>query len=269
MLVASYPGKQDRIGAGTMDNSIYISLSKQLGLFRDLEVSANNLANVNTPGYNAQKMMFSQYLNKDFARKDAYANDPLTYRDTSAGTMQHTGNPLDVAITGSNAYFQLQTPLGTRFTRAGNFQLDANGTLVDPNGYPVLGADGGQIALPNNAVNIAINGAGQITADGADVGQIGMMEFANERAMTRLGNNLFTSNETPQPVQQVIQPGTVAPLTNARMVQGALEGSNVNAIGEMTRVMELSRSVGNSAKFIEGMYDLERKMGSVYTRQSA
>ena len=239
-----------------MDNSIYITLSKQMGMFRDLEVSANNLANVNTPGYNAEKLMFSQHLAKDNSRKDAYSNDPLSYRDTTNGSMKMTGNPFDVAING-NAYFQIQTPLGTRFTRAGNFQVDPNGTLVTPDGYPVLGADGGQITMPDNTINVAINGAGQITADGNDVGQIGMMEFTNEQAMERLGNSMYTSSEAPQPS------------LSARMVQGAIETSNVSAVGEMTRVMELSRSVGNSAKFIEAMYDLERKMGTTYARQTA
>ncbi len=239
-----------------MDNSIYITLSRQLGLFRDLEVSANNLANVNTPGFNASKLMFSDYLVKDNTRKDAYSNDPLTFRDTAGGAMKITGNPFDVAINGQ-AYFQIQTPLGTRYTRAGNFQVDPNGTLVTTDGNPVLGADGGQITIPDNAINVSINGSGQINADGDDVGQIGMMEFANEQAMTRLGNSLYNATETPQPS------------LSARMVQGSLESSNVSAVTEMTRVMELSRSVGNTAKFIEGMYDLERKMGSVYARQTA
>lgn len=239
-----------------MDNSIYITLSRQMALFRDLEVSANNLANVNTTGYNGTKLMFSQYLEKDNARKDAYLNDPLSYRDTANGAIKTTGNPLDVAING-HAYFQVQTPLGTRYTRSGNFQIDPAGTVVTPEGYAVLGADGGQITIPDNAINVAINGAGQITADGNDIGQIGVMEFVDEQSMTRLGNNLYTSKETPQPS------------LTARLVQGAIETSNVSAIGEMTRVIELQRGVGNTAKFIETMYDLTRKMGSVYARQQA
>jgi len=237
-----------------MDNSIYITLSKQMGMFRDLEVSSNNLANVNTAGFNAEKMMFADFLVKDTGRKDAYADDPLTYRDTANGSMKLTGNTFDVAING-RAYFQIQTPLGTRFTRAGNFQVDPNGTLVTVDGNPVLGADGGQITLPDNVQNVAINGSGQISADGNDVGQIGMMEFTDEQAMTRLGSNMYTSAETPLPSD------------SARMVQGAIESSNVSAISEMTRVMQLSRNVGNSAKFIESMYDLERKMGTTYAKQ--
>jgi len=121
----------------------------------------------------------------------------------------------------------------------------------------VLGADGGQIIIPDTAVNVVINGAGQITVDGEDVGQVGVMEFANEQAMTRLGNNLYTSTEEP------LQSET------ARVAQGALESSNVTAVTEMVRVMNVSRSVTNTAKFIETMYDLERRTSQVYTRASA
>ncbi len=249
-----------------MDNSIYITLSRQMALFRDMEVTANNIANVDTPGYNAEKLMFSDYLVKDTAkRKDAYADDPVSYRDTANGPLKQTGNPLDLAING-DAYFQVQTPLGIRYTRAGNFQVDSEGTLMTNNGHPVLGADGGQITIPQNAINVSINGVGQISADGEDVGQVGLMQFENEQAMTRMGNNLYTSTETPLPATT---DRAVLGQPIASMSQGYLEGSNVTAVTEMVRVMNVSRSVSNTAKFIETMYDLERKTGSVYAKQSA
>ena len=252
-----------------MDNSIYITLSRQMALFRDMEVTANNIANADTPGFNAEKLMFNDYLVKDTNRRtDAYAHDPVSYRDTANGSMKQTGNPFDLAING-DAYFQVQTPLGTRYTRAGNFQVDSEGTLMTADGYPVLGADGGQIAIPQNAVKIDINAVGQITVDGQDVGQVGLMEFQNEQAMTRLGNNLYTSSETPLPAVPDIQPGAVAPIIGARVIQGSLESSNVTAVTEMVRVMNVSRAVTSTAKFIETMYDLERKTGQVYAKQSA
>lgn len=240
-----------------MDNSIYITLSRQMALFRDMEVTSNNIANADTPGFNAEKLMFQDYLVKDSnKREDAYAYDPSSYRDTSNGSMKQTGNPFDLAING-DAYFQVQSPLGIRYTRAGNFQVDSEGTLMTNDGYPVLGADGGQITVPTNAMNVAINAAGQMTADGEEIGQVGIMEFQNEQAMTRLGNNMYTSAETPQPSE------------SGRVMQGFLESSNVTAVTEMVRVMNVSRAVTNTAKFIETMYDLERKTGSVYAKQSA
>lgn len=234
-----------------MDSSIYIALSRQMAQFEDMTMTANNIANVNTPGYSAQKMVFSQYLidNGQTGKKDAYANTPSSYRDTTTGSINSTGNPLDLAISGPG-YFQVETPLGKRFTKAGNFQLDATGILVNSSGYPVLGADGGQITVPPGTRKIEINGAGQLAADGRTIGQVGVVEFQNEQALNRLGNSLYDSKEAPQAA------------VRARVLQGALEQSNVNGVTELVRVMEISRSVGNTAKFIETMYDLERRTSS-------
>lgn len=236
-----------------MDNGIYISLSRQMALFRDLEVSANNLANATTPGYNTQKLVFSDYLAKDQKRKDAYANDVSTYRDTAKGSLRMTNNPLDVAVTGPG-YFIVETPFGERYTKAGNFQINAEGTLMNTQGYPVLGNDGGRIVLPENANRVEINGLGQVLVDGNDIGQIGLAEFADEQKMERMGDTLYRAKEEPLPAD------------NSRVVQGAIENSNVSAVSELIRVQEVSRSVGSTSKFIETMYDLQRKVSSVYAK---
>lgn len=239
-----------------MDNSIYITLSRQMGLFRDMDVSATNIANMNTAGYNAEKLMFSQYLVDDGKGNNAYANDPLSWRDTTQGSVKTTNNPFDLAISGEG-YFQIQTPLGVRYTRAGNFQINGEGTLVTTDGHAVLGADGGEIAIPDNARQIIINGSGQVSADGEDIGQVGVMEFRDQQAMKRLGNSLYSSEETPLPSE------------TARVVQGAIETSNVNGVNEMVRVMQLSRSTNSTAKFIEVMYDLQRKTSQAYAKQQS
>ena len=239
-----------------MDNGIYITLSRQMALFNDLEVSANNIANAATPGFNASKLVFSDYLVKDQKQKDAYANDVSTYRDTTKGSFRTTDNPFDLAITGPG-YFMVETPYGTRYSKAGNFQIDGEGTLMTTQGYAVLGNDNGHITIPQNAKRVVINGAGQISADGSDVGQVGMAEFTNEQKMERFGNSLYNSKEAPIPADR------------SRVVQGALESSNVNAVSELVRVQEVSRSVGNTAKYVEVMYDLQRKVSSVYSRNAS
>jgi flagellar basal-body rod protein FlgF len=238
-----------------MDNGIYIALSRQNALFRDMEVTANNLANATTSGYNAEKLLFENYLVKDNRRRDAYANDVTSYRDTSSGSIKTTGNPFDLAINGPG-YFLVETPFGTRYTKNGNFQIDRDGTLVTAQGYPVLSNDQSRITVPNNANRVVINGIGNIDVDGTSAGQIGLVEFANEQRMDRQGNSLFNATE----------PAT--PATRARMAQGAIESSNVSSISELIRVQEISRSVGSTAKFIETMYDLQRKVSSVYTKQT-
>lgn len=239
-----------------MDNSIYITYSREAALFRDLEVSANNIANSNTPGYNAQKLVFSNYLVKDNKRKDAYANDVSTYRDTTKGSLHMTDNPFDLAITGPG-YFIVDTPFGTRYTKNGSFQINAEGTLVTNEGYPVLGNDLGQINIPPGAQRVVINGTGQVSVDGNDVGQVGVAEFDNEQRMERMGSTLYKSNDPAQPPER------------SRVVQGGIESSNVSAVSELIRVQEVSRSVGNTAKFIETMYDLQRKVSSTYAKTNA
>lgn len=238
-----------------MDNGIYIALSRQNALFRDMEVTANNLANATTSGYNTEKLLFENYLVKDNRRRDAYANDVTSYRDTSSGTIKKTGNPFDLAINGPG-YFLVETPFGTRYTKNGNFQIDRDGTLVTAQGYPVLSNDQSRITIPNNATRVVINGIGNIDVDGTSAGQIGLVEFANEQRMDRQGNSLFNTTEQ------------ATPATRARMAQGAIESSNVSSISELIRVQEISRSVGSTAKFIETMYDLQRKVSSVYTKQT-
>lgn len=238
-----------------MDSSVYITLSRQVAQYQNMEIAANNIANVNTPGYSAQKLMFSQYLvdNEGLGKQDAYADTPFAYRDTSGGAIQNTGNPLDLAIKG-DAYFQIETPLGVRYTKAGAFQIDAQGVVVNTDGYPVLGADGAQISLPIDAKNIVINGLGQITADGNAVGQVGVVEFEDSQKLTRFGSTMYGSEEAG------------VPSLSARVLQGALESSNVSGTAELVRVMELSRSFGSSSKFIETVYDLERKTSATFTR---
>jgi flagellar basal-body rod protein FlgF len=236
-----------------MDNSIYITFSRQAALFRDMEVSANNLANSSTPGYNAQKLIFSDYLSKDNKKKNAYANDVSTYRDTSNGSLRMTDNPFDLAMSGPG-YFIVETPFGTRYTKSGNFQINGEGTLMTTDGYPVLGNDGGRITIPENALRVVINGVGQISVDGNDVGQVGIAEFENEQKMERMGSTLYHSKVEPIPAEK------------SRIVQGAIENSNVNPVSELIRVQEVSRSVGSTAKFIETMYDLQRKVSSVYAK---
>lgn len=241
-----------------MDNSIYIALSRQLGQFDAMAVAANNIANINTPGFQSQKMTFSQYLvdGGDVGTKEAYVNAPVAYRDLANGTPQMTGNPLDLAIAGQG-YFQVETPLGRRYTRAGNFQMDATGVIVTNQGYPVLGTDGAQITIPPGTKAVEINGAGQIVADGNAVGQVGVFEFQDEQQMVRLGNTLYDSPTPPQPSQ------------TARITQGAVEGSNVSGVTEMVKVLELQRSVGSTAKFIDTIYDLERKISTTMTQRKS
>lgn len=242
-----------------MDNSIYIALSRQLTLFRDMDVTANNLANADTPGFNAEKMMFTNYLVDDGNRhKMAFTQDISSYRNTQTGPMQVTGNPFDLAISGPG-YFAVETSLGTRYTKAGHFTIGQEGMLMTPAGNPVLDADGQRIFMEETDRDITVGNNGVVTAttpagDIEERGQIGLFEFDDEQEMERLSNQLYRTD------QQALEP------IESRILQGTLERSNVSPIEELIRTTKLSRSVTSTAKFIEVMYDLQRKTSNTYAR---
>lgn len=242
-----------------MDNGIYVTLSRQLALFRDMEVTANNIANANTTGFNSEHMIFNTYLDKDINQGErnpmAFAHDIDTYRNTENGSMHVTGNDLDVAIAGEG-YFTLQTPMGIRYTKAGSFQTDANGILTSPEGYPVLDATGQEIIFPEDTVEIAIGEAGNISVNGQEFSTLGIAEFSNPQLLERLDNKLFKSDVEPDFPE------------HSRVLQGTLESANVKPVVELTHMIDVSRSVGSTAKFIEVMYDLERKATNTWAQQS-
>src|SRR5581483_10849333 len=155
-------------GAPPMENTLLVGLSRQMILDRQLDVVANNIANVNTNGYKADHMLFEQYLTsgahednfKGSDRRVSYVQDRGTFHDMAAGALEQTGNPLDVAISG-NGFLTVQAPGGERYTRDGNLQLNATGQLVTANGDPVLGNSGPIVFQPTDH-DIVISADGTI-----------------------------------------------------------------------------------------------------------
>jgi len=244
-----------------MDNSIYVTLSRQLALFREMDVTAGNLANANTTGYSADHVLFNSYLTKDVnqgnANDLAFADDVATYRDLQGGPAVVTGNPLDVALKG-NGFFMIQTPLGVRYTRAGNFQVDGDGQLITADGNLVLDNGGQPIVIPEEAQKIEIGGAGNIKVDDTELATFGVVRFENERVLRKLNGSLYASDADGIPADD----GSV------QVAQGMLEGANVQPVLEMTRMIDISRSVTNSAKFIEVIYDLQMKASNTFAKQA-
>ncbi len=242
-----------------MDNSIYVALSRQTNQFRNMEVTANNIANANTLGYNMERMMFTKYLvNEGSRQKLAFSQDIATYRITKDGPLKHTDNPLDMAINGPG-YFVIETALGERYTKAGNFTKGADGTIMTLDGYPVLDNNGQRIVIEETDKDIKIGELGDITVttpagEIEERGTLGMVEFDDEQRMERLSSQLYKTEE--QPLEAL----------NSRMMQGVLETSNVNAIEELVKTTKLSRAANNTAKFIEVIYDLQRKTSNVYAQ---
>lgn len=243
-----------------MDNGVYIALSRQIGLFNDMAVLANNIANINTAGFHGEKLSFRQHLMKDGnlfpqSKTMAFTQDVETYIDDAQGSFRATGNALDMAIAGKG-YFAVETPLGIRYTRAGNFQIDAQGTLMDQNGNPVLDNAGQRINFEEADREVLVGEAGNIVVDGAERAVLAVYEFENPQLLERAGNTLFKAEITPLLSE------------NPKVNQGVLESSNVQAVLEMTHMIDVSRSVGSTAKLIETYYDLQRRTGSTLSQQS-
>ncbi len=226
-----------------MDNSALIGLSRQAALRRQLDVIANNLANVNTAGFKNEQVLFAEYLMpvaeaSAFSGDDrglSYVQDGQPLNDFGAGSQQQTGNPLDVAIDG-DAWFVVETPDGERFTRNGAFTINPAGQLSSADGQPVLG-DGGPIVFAAGEAGIEIARDGTISSDAGLKGKLRLVNFENPDTVRREGGTLF-AGENPLPAEGVT------------VVQGAIEGSNVRAVVEMTRLIEVTRAYTSIAKIL-------------------
>jgi len=239
-----------------MDSPSYIILSRLTSQLRASQVTAHNLANADTPGFRASRPIFAEHLARQgrvegprAGREVAYAWDRATWRDTDPGPITRTGNPLDIAISGEG-YFAVDTPRGERFTRAGRFAMGADGQLVDHHGHPVLNANGQPIAIAPNDTQIEIAGDGTIRSENGILGRIRLVRFEDDQALRAEGGRLFDA--AGQEPQEVAQP---------RMVQGAVEGSNVVSVLEVTRMMAELREFQMAAQFLER--ESERQQAAV------
>jgi flagellar basal-body rod protein FlgF len=237
-----------------MENSLLIGLSRQVSLHRELEVVANNIANINTTGYKNDSAVFEEYLMpvaraNNFAVPDSqlsFVQDRSTWHDLGQGPIQQTGNPLDVAIDGES-FLVVQTPRGDRFTRNGALQINPTGELVTSEGYKVLG-DAGPIVLQQGDTDITIGREGSIAAAGGARGKLRLVSFAQPQALQKDGASTFAAPEGVQP----------QPAQTPQVVQGAIEKSNVKAVIEMTRMIEITRAYTQIAAMLQQQSDLRR-----------
>jgi flagellar basal-body rod protein FlgF len=238
----------------------YVLLSREVGLFRQMDTIAQNVANVNTSGYKADRLIFASHLSgmsndKTLQnRKMNFANDVTTYVDNQAGALTMTRAPLDVAINGQG-FFQVQTPDGIRYTRSGSFQVGPNSTLVNPDGYEVLSSDGAPITVSQDDIQIEIANDGTISATNngnrEERGNIGVVRFEEPEKLRKIGNSLFSPEDTAS------QPAL--PIIDFTVLQGALENSNVNSVEEVTRMIDTNRMLTASVNISKDIDDLERK----------
>jgi flagellar basal-body rod protein FlgF len=237
-----------------MENALLVGLSRQTALARELEVVANNVANVNTNGFRRRSSVFAEHLMPvasadDFRRPDrkvSYVIDKGTWLSTDRGDIEKTDDPLDIAIKG-DGFLVLEGPNGKeRFTRNGALAINAQGTLVTSDGRPVLGQNG-RIQFSANESGIRINADGSISTSQGLRGKLRIAMFDNPQALVNEGANEY-SGGTPRQATPV----------EAQIESGAIEHSNVKPVIEMARMVEITRAYTAIAGMIQRMDDLHR-----------
>jgi flagellar basal-body rod protein FlgF len=243
-----------------MENYSLVGLSRQMALQRELDVVANNIANLNTTGYKSDSTLFQEFMMpgaraNQFRGADqrvSFVQDRATWIDFSQGALQPTGNPLDVAVSG-NAFLTVQTPRGERYTRNGALQINSQGQLVTSEGLQVVGLNGPITFQPTDReISIGIDGTisvreGQNTTD-AQRGKLKLASFAQAQLLQKDGTSTY------------VAPAGVTPQvpTDAKVTQGAIEKSNVQSVTEMTRMIEITRAYTQISQILQNQSDMRR-----------
>ncbi|MGO9147058.1 MAG: flagellar basal-body rod protein FlgF [Desulfomonilia bacterium] len=221
-----------------MDQGIYTATAGAIAMEERLNIISNNIANLNTTGFKKDQMSFEQFqksLDTSMLYTGQYQTVPIdvipvsSSIDLTPGTPVETGNSLDVALMG-DGFFVVNTENGTRYTRAGSFQLSTGNTLITPRGYTVQG-QGGDITIDPTKGQVVISPHGQVSQDGTAIGTLQVVKIPAE-SLVREGNNLFSVKDgvTPEPVN------------NPSIVQGSLETANVEPIKEMVEMIAAQRA---------------------------
>ena len=251
-----------------MQNAMFSGLFGALTAEHRMNFIANNLANVNTQGYKRDIMAFkdtmAHYAHDEIreplmhlrsknlfpeAQNMARPRIAVSRTDFSQGSMEFTGNPLDLAISGENAFFRVNTPGGEMLTRNGHFVLSTNGTIVNTEGYALMGV-AGPIVVPPNTRSVVIAGDGTVSCDGAGVGQVALVSVDDPQKLEKKGKNLYSARGN------VTQGNAYA--AGSRVEQGFTEKANVEVVSEMVSMIEVQRQFEAYQKVMQTADTLDR-----------
>jgi len=217
---------------------------------RLMEITAHNMANMNTPGYKAQNLMFGAYLGK--AQEDgsrvSMVQESGSYQDMSQGSLTQTSNKLDFALQG-DGYFVVQTTDGIRYTRDGSFSLDSQGEIVDKSGNKVLGDNGSPLNIQPGATQITASDGGTLVSEKGNIGKLKVVTFNNPQKLTPVGDNLLYAGNAAE-----------IPVAKVQVAQGMLENSNVQPILEMNKMIEILRMYQNTQNMLNNDDDMTKSM---------
>jgi flagellar basal-body rod protein FlgF len=214
------------------------------GRIYQLDIVSNNLANTGTTGFKAEHYHQGATGIGAVAKEGATPRPPFTIVDYSQGTIQRTDNALDVAIQGEG-FFTVQTREGIAYTRKGNFTINKNNQLVTQSGEFLMGNQG-PITVTGKDVNI--DNIGNVSVNGVVAGELKIVRFENQQALTRTKDGLFTD------------PGNAGmkKMENPEIKPRQLEMSNVNSIREMVDMIDIQRSFETYQKVIQTIADLDK-----------
>jgi flagellar basal-body rod protein FlgF len=222
-----------------MEAAGYVTLSRQSGLAQEMRIVANNIANAATAGFRQEGLIFSEFI-QNSPDHSSVSMSRAGVRNTSLaqGPLTQTNGTFDFAIEG-DGFFLVETPQGTRLTRAGNFSPNSDGDLVSVGGHRVLDAGGAPLFVPGGTQDIRLATDGTLSSGGRVLGRIGVFQPSDPKDMTREDGVLFRSDKGTDPVDQ------------PKLLQGFLEGSNVDPILQVARMVEIQRGYELGQSFLE------------------
>jgi flagellar basal body rod protein FlgG len=234
-----------------MDSLTAMAASGLRSRMESLDLVANNVANAATGGYKADREFYGLYVAPEAGGGGPDAAMPVIERpwiDLSQGTLQTTGNALDVALSGSG-FFAVEGPAGSLYTRNGNFRLAADGKLTTADGYPLTGADGNSLTLAGS-LPIDISADGTVRQDGNIIGQLQVVDFPGARGLRKQGTNYFRLGDP-----------AVTPLTPAAtsVEQGKLESSNTGTAESAIRLVSIMRQFEMLQKAVSMANDMNKQ----------
>ncbi len=234
-----------------MENTVLAVISRQMSIQREMDTLANNIANSSTDGFKSERMQFAEHL-VDIGNNQtiAFVKDAGMIRDYSDGPLRATGNPLDIALRG-NGFFLVEGPDEILFSRSGRLHLDPTGMLINADGMAILSQDGLPILTFPGDTSIIIDSNGMVSSESGELGVLSLVTFEDMSKIEKLGSGLYKSNDD------------FIPATEVTVIQGSLEGSNVEPISEMTRMIALLRSYQGSQTLGNEEHDLRRKAISI------
>jgi flagellar basal-body rod protein FlgF len=226
-----------------MSNPIFIALSGAVLKEKQMELISQNLANSNSSAYKKMRVAFKDYLTSPESEQEGKIMSDLASvtTDFSIGGIHQTGNSFDIALEG-NGFFALAD---NRFTRRGDFKRSSEGYLTTQSGIPVLGLRGVPLFIPEG--KLAVGPGGEVIVNQDTLDTIKVVDFAKKDSLTRLGEDLFQTEDPGTPAKTLVK-------------QGHLEGSNVEVVKEMTQIIMTLREFQAFQKVIQGLDDAQTKM---------